>query len=141
MNLLALLVVSYSLTLGADSGAFLAYQVDPLTQQPVHALYSDLQADVSLGPVYAGGGVRTDMTPLSLTDWDPLQLTFSARAGLRFTLAPGLEAEIGWQHDCYHPMNTYSTAQLLNGQTLAIPRFEGSVDDFHLTIKSRVGGK
>ncbi len=141
MNLLALLVFTYSLTFGADTGAFVAYTMDSIKIQPINPLYTDFSADIALGPVFVGGAIRCDFTPLAWNAYDPLQNTYTVRAGLRFDFGSDLQLEAGWSHDCYHPQAAYITARLLTGETIAVPRFEGSVDDFYVTIRGRISGR
>ena len=141
-GLLAALIFCYSITLGANNGAFLDYTTDPITRQAITLpLFVDLQADVQLGPIFLGGGIRNDFTPVAWNDFDPMQNVYTFRAGLRFDLAPGLQIEAGYSHSCYHPQSTYSTAQLLTGETLAVPRYEGALDTGYVTLRGRVGGK
>jgi hypothetical protein len=142
MSLLALLAFSYSLTLGANSGAFDNYTVDPSTEQAIMLpLFVDLQAEIQLGPVFIGGGIRDDFNPEAWNVYNPLQNIYTIRGGLRFDLAPGLQLEVGGQHDCYHPEAAYSTAALPTGETLALPRYEGALDTVYLTIRGRVGAQ
>jgi len=140
-GLLAALIFNYAFSIGITNGAFLEYTTDPITQQAItFPLFVDFQADVQLGPVFVGGGIRDDFTPLAWNDYDPLQNTYTFRVGLRFDLSPGLQLEAGFQHDCFHPQSSYSTVALLNGETLAIPRYEGSLDTGYLTFRGHVGG-
>jgi hypothetical protein len=141
LNLLALLVFSYSLTLGANSGAFNNYTTDPYTYQAITLpLFVDLQAELALGPVFVGAGIRDDFTPIAWNEYDPLQNTYTVRAGLRFTLGDGMTLEAGWMHNCYHPEAAYSTVALLTGETIAVPRYEGALDSGYVTLRGRVDG-
>ncbi len=139
MNLLAALMFCYSLTLGANSGAFLTYDVDPITRQEITwPLYIDLQAEMQLGPVFIGGGIRDSFTALTLTSYSPLQNDHTFKAGLRFNLGEDLQVEAGYAHTCTHPEAPYSTVALRTGQQIAIPRYEGALDSVFFTTRGSV---
>lgn len=144
MSLLALLVFSYSLTIGGTDGAFDQYTAAPkgVTWLDLgFTPYVDFQAEVALGPVFVGGGIRNDFKAVSWRAYDPVQDTYTFRAGLRFQIASGLELSAGYVHTCYHPRDCYSMIEYLSGQALAVPRFEGSTDQAFITIRGRVGGR
>ena len=133
VNLLAALIFSYSLTLGANSGAFLAYQTDYYTRQPITLpLFVDLQAELALGPLFFGGGIRDDLDPVAWNAYNPLQNVYTIRGGLRFNLGQTLQLEIVAAHSCYHPELAYSMIELTAGEQIAIPRYEGSLDVFYI---------
>ena len=52
-----------------------------------------------------------------------------------------MELEVGGEHDCYHPEDAYSMVRYLNGQTLAVPRYEGAINSFYLTLRGTVHGR
>jgi hypothetical protein len=137
MGLLHALIFSFAFTMGATDGAF--YQYKPLDYEPLGSpLFSDFSAEVQLGPVFVGGEIRDDFFIKSLTSYDPFQNIYTVDAGLRFTLERGIVLEGGYAHSCYHPEEAYGIAKLLQGQIIALPRFEGATDSFYISIKGKL---
>ena len=150
MNLLSILIFSYSLTLGYDPSTIFAYNnisahaiqngaAAPNTSLP---LYVNLQGDVAIAPwgesgfqIFAGGGIRDDFYPVAWDNFDPWQDTFKFDAGLRWG-----PIELRYQHVCFHPVLPYSTVDFLDGAAVPVPHFEGSIDDFSITFSGKIGG-
>ncbi len=140
-SLLAALVFNYALTLGVNEGAFLMYEPTYCTRQAVDLpLYIDLAAELQLGPVFVGGAIRDDFIPLAWNSYDPLQNTYTFRVGFRFDLGPGLQLEAAFAHSCYHPQDAYSIFELIGGQQIAIPRYEGALNNFYLQFSGSIRG-
>jgi hypothetical protein len=140
MNLLQLLAFSYSLTLGANNGALWQYQ--PLDYVAINwPMEVDLRAEIGLGPFFIGGGTRTDFEMLAWNSYDPTQDTYTFNSGFRFKVSREIEMETGYSHSCYHPRSTYSTIKYLTGQIIAVPRFEGAIDDFYIAVRGCIGGQ
>jgi hypothetical protein len=143
LNLLALLVFSYSLTLGASDGAMLMYTQDYYTHAAItFPLFIDLSADVQLGPAFIGGSIRDDFDAVAWNAFNPLQNVYTIRGGLRFALGLDLQLEIGAAHSCYHPENVaYSTLGLIDGEQITIPRYEGALNVFYLRLSGSTHGR
>jgi len=142
VNLLALLVFSYSLTMGATDGAFDQYEAAPAGVEWVElgaSPFVDFQAELALGPLFVGGGMRNDFKAVRWNFYDPVQDAYTVKAGLRITPRQGLSLEVGFAHTCYHPRDCYSMVDYIGGQKLAIPRFEGSTDQAYISIRGRIG--
>jgi hypothetical protein len=140
MDFLAALVLSYALSVGATSGAFIQY--DNLSYNTIGSpLFADMSAELSLGPLFLGGSFRCDFNMRELASYDPFQNTYSVGGGLRAKASPDLVIELGYLHSCYHPFQSYSIVSYLTNETLAIPKFEGASDEIYLTFRGRVGGQ
>ena len=150
MNLLSILIFSYSLSLGYDPGAFWLYDNTPpaLIENGAPAtntsipLYVDFQGEATLAPwganrpeLFAGGGIRDDFYPLSLTSFDPLQDAYTFCGGLRWG-----PVTLQYRHTCYHPVTPYATLAYLGDYSIPIPKSEGSIDDFSITFSGKIGG-
>ena len=142
MGFLQALVFSYALTLGMSNGAFDQYQPGAMRMVEVNLpLYIDMQTELALGPAFIDGAVRVDFKPSTFPSFVQNQNTYSVGGGLRFVLSPGLTMEARYRHSCYHPTQPYSLVHYLEGETLAVPRYEGALDVFSITVKGRMGGK
>jgi hypothetical protein len=140
MDFLAALVLSYALSVGATSGAFIQY--DNLSYNPIGSpLFADMEAELSLGPLFVGGSFRCDFNMRELASYEPFQNTYSVGGGLRLKASTSLTLELGYEHSCYHPFQSYGIVRYLMGETLAIPMSEGASDEVYLTLRGRVGGR
>ena len=151
MNLLSILILSYSLSFGYDPSTIFAYnnitawaiqngQPAPNTSIP---LYANLDGEVAIAPwgehglqMFAGGGIRDDFYPVNWHDFDPWQDTYKFRAGLRWG-----PVTIAYQHVCFHPVMPYSTIDFLDGAAVPVPHFEGATDNFSITFSGKIGGR
>ena len=140
MDFLSALVLSYALSVGATSGAFIQYE--PLEYTPIGSpLFADMEAELSLGPLFVGGSFRCDFNMRELASYDPFQNTYRVGGGLRLKASPSLTLELGYAHSCYHPFQSYGIVRYLTGESLAIPRSEGASDEVYLSFSGRVGGQ
>ena len=91
--------------------------------------YTDLQAEVELfGVLFAGGGVRTYITPAGNLNFSPNTTVYDWRLGLRYEAL-----ELGWRHRCFHPTVPY--LPLLQPE---ITGLEGSYDELYLRFEGRI---
>jgi len=94
----------------------------------VGALYTTMDAKVQSGIVYVGGQMDSYFTPLRWNMFSPFQMTFVFRAGLDFG-----NAEIGYEHSCFHPLNPLATAI---GYEIK-PKYEGGYNKFFARIETK----
>lgn len=127
MNLLSLLVLSAALEAGITDGA--VYQYRPETALvTVPPCYATFEVGAELGPVFFETSLRTDMWPLALNSWTPIQSTYSIGGGLDFG-----PLRVGYEHSCFHPMQAYAT--VLPESKQAVPGWEGAYDRFYLRLE------
>lgn len=64
-----------------------------------HTLYTHIDGELQLGPIFLGGGIQTYIHPTSRTlSYHPFISAFDGRGGLRFDWV-----EFGYRHRCIHP--------------------------------------
>jgi len=95
------------------------------------AFYTELEAEVLVfNTLFAGGGVRTYVTPGSSVVWSfaPNTTVYDFGAGLRFkdTL------ELGWRHRCFHPTIAY--LPLFEQEVRGM---EGAYDEIYIRVQVR----
>jgi len=92
--------------------------------------YTQMEAEVEFfGLLFAGGGVRTYITPGSGWTFAPNTTVYDFGAGLR--RGP---LEVGWRHRCFHPTFPYQPVfeQQFSG-------LEGSYDEVYIRLEGKVG--
>lgn len=124
------LILSAALQFGIMNGA--AYCMKPndvveFVECP--PLYATLSVDARCGIFFANASVRTDMWMMSLTNYDPYDLSFQIGGGI--SIGPLV---FGICHTCYHPMTTYS----IQAGYRIVPYSEGATDDLY--IRLNIGG-
>jgi len=115
----------------------LAPEIGVLQYQPPQAViskyeigYTLLEAEVLLFDLlFAGGGVRTYITPGNGWTFAPNSTIYDFRAGLR--RGP---VELGWRHRCWHPTLPY-----LPLRDQHITGLEGSFDELYIRFEGRIG--
>lgn len=91
--------------------------------------YTTLEFEAQYGAIFAGGALRTDMSPNNMVSFDPHWVTYEFNAGARLGVF-----EFGWRHYCTHPIRTY-----LYSSSKVVPQLiEGSVDEFYARIEVEV---
>ena len=130
MNWLALI---FALELGvAPNVGVLQYEPRSHDYSRWEIGYTELSAEVELFDLlFAGGGVRTYVTPAEGLNFSPNTTVYDFRAGLR--RGP---VEIGWRHRCFHPTIAY--LPLMDVQMAGL---EGGYDELYLRFSGRVGGR
>ena len=126
MNWLALI---FSLELGlAPQVGVLQYEPWQWDHKAWQIGYTELQAEVELfNLLFAGGGVRTYITPAGGLNFSPNSTIYDFRAGLR--RGP---VEIGWRHRCFHPTIAYLPVLDIN-----VTGLEGGYDEIYFRIQAR----
>jgi len=74
-----------------------------------------------------GGGMINYFTPITLTNYDPFQMTSIFNAGYK---TGGVQ--IGFEHSCFHPMQPYATIIDSNIK----PSYEGGYNKFFVRIST-----
>jgi len=130
MNWIALF---FALELGiAPNIGVLQYEPAAAVESEWEIGYTQLEAEVLLFDLlFAGGGVRTYITPGNSWTLAPNTTVYDFRAGLR--RGP---VELGWRHRCFHPTLPY-----LPLRDQQITGLEGSFDEIYLRLSGRVGGE
>lgn len=122
-----MLLLSAALETGFISGGVFNYHDRTLPDwREVGALYTELDATVSYGPAYVGGGFVCYFTPVSIVNYSPFQMTYLFNAGLDFGTV-----QLGYEHACFHPTNPYGT---FFGSELK-PLYEGATNRIFLRIE------
>lgn len=122
-----MLLLSAALETGFISGGAFNYNDRTLPAwRELGALYTELDAKVSYGPAYIDGGFLCYLTPVSVINYSPFQMTYTIGAGLDFG-----KVKLGYEHACFHPMNPYGT---FFGNELR-PVFEGATNKIFLRIE------
>lgn len=140
MSFLQVFIFSYAITVGMNNGALDQYRPLPMQYIAItKPLFVDFAAELQAGPFFVGGSIRDDFEALAWNCYDPTQDTYTIRAGLRAKVSLGLTLEAGYSHSCFHPRECYSIVEYLEGEKIAVPWFEGSLDDFYISIRGQVG--
>lgn len=75
-----------------------------------------------------GGGMINYFTPITLTNYDPFQMTFIFNAGYK---TGGVQ--IGFEHSCFHPMQPYAT---IIGNEIK-PKYEGGYNKIFIKMSTK----
>jgi hypothetical protein len=120
--------LAFAIEAGFISGGIWNYSERNTQWVEVGALYVDLEARGSLGPLYVGGAVSTHFTPTSLINYSPFQNTYEIGAGLEFD-----GVTLGYRHACYHPLQPYAT---VIGREIK-PKYEGGYNQVFMRIETK----
>lgn len=90
-------------------------------------MYTELQAELEFfGFLFAGGGVKTYITPSGKFNFAPNTTIYDFKAGLRLSIF-----EVGWRHRCFHP--TFPYQPIFNQELTGL---EGGYDEVYLRISN-----
>jgi hypothetical protein len=92
----------------------------------------ELGAEVSWGPLFAGGAMMVPIWAESWNSYWPIQLSSTTDVGLE--VGP---VRIGWRHNCAHPVAPY--LPIAWWQEQLVPYFDSAYDLVYVTF--RTGGK
>jgi hypothetical protein len=124
------LLLSAFLQFGMLSGGAVMYEPPEQILVTDFPAYATLGVRADYGLFFAEGSIRTDMRPISLSNWIPNQITYDIGGGMTYKMFT-----LGYRRTCYHPVTPY----MVYGGYAVIPAFEGATDDIYLRIN--IGGK
>lgn len=126
--LFKILLLTAALELGVVNGTLFNYTKDIVDGKKFTPLYSSLETNIPLEPFYFGGKMICYFTPTSLINYSPFQMTYIFNAGLAFD-----SVKIGYEHSCYHPMQTYAT--IIDYEIK--PKYEGGYNRFFIRFSTK----
>lgn len=132
MNILSILAMSFSLEAGwLPNGQIGIYPEQNTFQRYTMKLqgYTDLETKLHCSIFYIGGSVRTSFYGWNGDSFDPSKIDFKFDAGLSYK-----SIDIGWRHDCFHPIQPYVSQ-------LPVPRWEGAYQEVFVKFKGQIGRK
>jgi len=92
------------------------------------AFYTNLHADVDYKGIYLGGGMICYLTPESITNYVPFQMTYIFETGYKNDVF-----QLGFEHSCFHPIQPYAT---IIGTEIK-PVYEGGYNKIFVRISTR----
>jgi hypothetical protein len=127
------LILAAWLTLGwLPQGAVVAYEPTALIDVSFSGRV-ELGAEVSWGPLFAGGSMNVPVWYTGDLSFWPIQLSSTFTAGLDFGVV-----RLGWKHNCAHPVTPYlPIVEYWEGEL--VPYFDSAYDELFVTFK--VGGR
>lgn len=126
--LFKVLLFSAALEAGFLNGSTFNYNDRNIDWLYFGALYTSLDAKVTLGPAYLGGGMICYFTPDGVLNFSPFQMTYLFNLGLNFG-----NVQLEFEHSCYHPEQPYAT---IFGTEIK-PKYEGGYNRIFVRIRTK----
>jgi hypothetical protein len=123
------LLLAAWLTLGwLPSGGVTVYEPSPMLVDMSNSALVELGAEVSWGPLFAGGSIMVPIWEQGPFNYWPQQLVSTTDVGLAFD-----NFRIGWRHTCAHPVTPYlPVVQWWQGEL--VPNFDSAYDLVYATF-------